>query len=121
MGPSHQHAVHQLLTEAHNDLAARHDEPVPKIHDLLAETAIDLYDHDQFGDHPLSIGRIVDEAAACLLNLATPQRLALPHDEDLPGRLGELDRLPLADRTRLLKGAASRTAPAQRQPPRDAT
>ncbi|MFJ9619070.1 hypothetical protein [Streptomyces noursei] len=120
MGPSHQHAVHQLLTEAHNDLAACLDDPVPQIHDLLAETAIDLYDRDRFGDRPLSIGRIVDEAAAILVNLATPQRLAVPQDQDLTGRLGELDRLPLADRIRLFERAVRRTALAQRQPSHDA-
>lgn len=104
------HAAHQLLTAAHMHLAAYTDQFAPRIHDLLAHLVIKLYDNDLLGDLPLSLGRIVDEATACLLNLAAPQRLTDPADEDLLVRLADLDRLPLPERLRLLAAAKHHTA-----------
>ncbi|MEW1660338.1 hypothetical protein [Streptomyces sp. NPDC093707] len=79
---------------------------------LLAPLVVELYDRDLLGDHPVSLGGTVDEAAACLLNLATPQRATGRFDDDLADRLSELDRLPLPDRLRLLGMVTRHIAPA---------
>lgn len=106
---AHTAAVSSLLAEAHKRLAAHPDE-FPNLHELLARLVIELSDGDQLGSYPPSLGGVVDEAAARLLNLATPQSVARPFDEDLSARLGDLDRLPLPERLRLLEAAARRPA-----------
>ncbi|MFF2811821.1 hypothetical protein ACFVT2_32540 [Streptomyces sp. NPDC058000] len=111
MEPHHRHATHRLLTETRGRLAAHHDEVAPPMHALLAHLVVELYDRDLLGDRPPSLGGVVDEAVSCLLNLATPQHVARPFDEDLADRLRELDRLPLPERLRLLETAARHIAP----------
>ncbi|MFF4602573.1 hypothetical protein ACFY12_07435 [Streptomyces sp. NPDC001339] len=63
-----------------------------------------------FGSRSRSLGFVVDEAAAWLLNLANPQRTTLPFDSDLLD-LSEVDRLPLAEHRRLLETATRLAAP----------
>ncbi|MHB6910184.1 hypothetical protein [Streptomyces sp. CB02959] len=111
MEPHYRHATHRLLTETHRHLATHSDQAVPPLHALLAQLVVELYDRDLLGDHPLSLGGIVDEAASCLVNLATPQRVVQRFDEDLAGWLSELDRLTLPERLRLLDTAICHTAP----------
>ncbi|MGP3949635.1 hypothetical protein [Streptomyces sp. 7N604] len=112
MKPYYRPAVHRLLTEAYLRLTAHADGATPPLHDLFAQLVVELCDRDLLGDHPPSLGGTVDQAAACLLNLATPERPARFFDEDLPARLGELDRLPLPERLRLLEAATRHTGPA---------
>jgi hypothetical protein len=109
MNASYRDAVHRLLAEAHERLAANTPESAPRLHDLLARLVVELCDRDQLGGCPPSLGVAVDKAAACLLNLATPQHVTCRFDDDLPARLGDLDRLPLPERLRLLKNAVERT------------
>ncbi|QRX95772.1 hypothetical protein [Streptomyces noursei] len=112
MESARDHVVHQLLTEVMDRLTVRPDSVCRPLHELLAQSAVDLYDRNLLGDQPLSLGSVVDEAAACLLNLANPQRATLRYDEDLLSRLSGLDRLPRTERICLLDAAVRRTAPA---------
>ncbi|GCB94688.1 hypothetical protein SALB_07489 [Streptomyces noursei] len=117
----YRNSTHRLLTETHRRLATHQDPAVPPLHALLAQLVVELYDRDLLGNRPPSLGGIVSEAASCLLNLATPQRVTRPFDEDLSERLNELDRLPLPERLRLLQAATRHTAPiptSQRLPAR---
>ncbi|GAU71516.1 hypothetical protein SSP35_44_00010 [Streptomyces sp. NBRC 110611] len=111
MKPHGNYAVHRLLTEALTYLADPDDAAVPHLHDLLATLIVQLSDRDLLGSRPCSLGLVVDEAAACLLNVANPQRTTLPFDQDVLARLGEVDRLPLAERRRLLETATRLAAP----------
>ncbi|MEU6142381.1 hypothetical protein ABZ848_18660 [Streptomyces sp. NPDC047081] len=106
---SHRYAVQDLLVEAHQRLTALPPASAPSLHELLARLVVGLFDRDQLGGCPPSLGGVVDEAAACLLNLATPQRVATAFDDDLLARLGDLDRLPLPERLRLLEACVRRT------------
>ncbi|MFF4602582.1 hypothetical protein ACFY12_07480 [Streptomyces sp. NPDC001339] len=116
MHPHGHYAVHSLLTEALAYLAEHPDDAVvPHLHDLLATLVVQLSDRDQLGGRPCSLGLVVDEAAACLLNVAIPQRTTLPFDPDVLARLAEVDRLPLPGRRRLLAAATRCTAPAAQQ------
>ncbi|GHJ35452.1 hypothetical protein Sm713_10610 [Streptomyces sp. TS71-3] len=117
MNPYHRSTTDRLLTEAHIRLAACPDQAAPPLHDLLARLVVELYDDDELGSHPPSLGRVVDQAAACLLNLAFPQRTTSTFDDDLPARLEELDHLPLPKRLRLLEAATRHTTSAAQQPP----
>ncbi|MFJ9710845.1 hypothetical protein [Streptomyces sp. NPDC101234] len=109
MNAHHSIAAHRLLTETHNRLSDHPDQSVPPLDDLLAQLVVELYDHDRLGGRTRSLGGTVDEAAACLLNLATPQRVTSPFDEDLRTRMRDLDRRPLPERLLLLKAAVRRT------------
>ncbi|MER6386204.1 hypothetical protein ACWDBP_00245 [Streptomyces sp. NPDC001233] len=76
MNAHHRIAAHRLLTQTHTLLADLPDQTAPPLYDLLAQLACELYDQDRLGGRPTSLGGTVDEAAARLLNLATPQCVA---------------------------------------------
>ncbi|MFM9446945.1 hypothetical protein [Streptomyces acidiscabies] len=102
---THRDAASTLLTETRADLSTRATGTTENLHSTLSRLVTELYFNDRLGDGPLSLGRIVDEAAARLLNQADPKRLALPHDNDLAARLTTLDGLPMPELLLLLDAA----------------
>ncbi|MFD7013531.1 hypothetical protein [Streptomyces sp. NPDC059928] len=103
-------AVHRLLAELHARLSAPPEPPPAGLHEQLARLLIHLSETDQLDPHPHSLGQAAEEAAACLLNLATPDRFTRPFDDDLPHRLDELGRLPHCELLALAKAAVDHTA-----------
>lgn len=102
---THRDAASTLLTETRVYLTTRATGTTETLHSTFARLVTELYFNDRLGDGSLSLGRIVDEAAARLLNQADPKRLALPHDNDLAVRLATLDDLPTPELLRLLDAA----------------
>ncbi|GAA2467417.1 hypothetical protein ACFPFX_10930 [Streptomyces mauvecolor] len=113
MDHHYSHAVHLLLATLCTRLvAAAPEPPAVGLHEQLARLLIELSETDQLVPHPPSLGHAADAAAACLLNLATPDQLSRPFDDDLPRRLDELGRsLPQPELLALVKTAADHTTP----------
>lgn len=111
MEPNYAPAVRQLLDHAHQHLLAHRHQDIPPLYDLLSRLAIDLLDRDLLDTRPPSLGGTVDRAATSLINLAPPQRVARPFDNDLRARLAELDSLPADERIKLLDTALAHAAP----------
>ncbi|MBD0741670.1 hypothetical protein [Streptomyces sp. CBMA152] len=98
----------RLLAEFHARLCIDAPEPTATApDDQLARLLNELSESDRLDPHPRSLG-----AAACLLNLATSDRLTQFFDDDLPRCLDALGRRPHPELLVLVKAAADRTAAA---------